>query len=71
MRAQANGYGRRKLRACSAFDFCDKSASSSSLRSSKFCGVSSNTSGVAGPWVLLANEANLGLHVSRRKQSFA
>jgi len=43
MRAQANGYFRRELRAASCFLRCIKSARSSSLRSSTFCGGSSTS----------------------------
>jgi hypothetical protein len=47
MRAQANGYFRRELRAASRLLRCIKSARPSSLRSSKFRGGSSITSGAA------------------------
>src|SRR3979409_1146243 len=43
MRAQANGYFHRELQAASRFLRCIKSARSSSLRSSKFCGGSSTS----------------------------
>ncbi len=52
MRAQANGYFRRELRAASRFDFVSRSANSSSLRSSKFCGgkIQVRASGEVAPF---------------------